>query len=84
MGTLDKPSVDYMLTVANVERNRSDESRASVPSGSTDARRASERRGFCRKGLNNRASCLGKGFVAGPHTAITAVLIPHGRRGRLP
>ena len=52
--TRDKSNVDYMPTVADVERNPSDGSRARGPYEAPIARCGSERNGFVSGGLNLR------------------------------
>ena len=46
-GTRDKSNVDYMPTVADVERNPLDASQARGPYEAPIARRGSERNGLC-------------------------------------
>ena len=50
VGTRDKSNVDYMPTVADVERNPSDASQARGPYETPIARRGSERNGLCLRG----------------------------------
>ena len=50
-GTRDKSNVDNMATVADLERNPSDGSRARGPYEAPIARRGSERNGLCLRGF---------------------------------
>ena len=51
VGTRDKSNVDYMPTVADVERNPLDASQARGPYEAPIARRGSERNGLCLRGF---------------------------------
>ena len=83
VGTRDKSNVDYMPTVADVERNPLDASQARGPYEAPIARRGSERNGLCLRGSEPPLRVLGKGYIEGPPTGSTAALRPQGWRERV-
>ena len=72
--TRDKSNVDYMPTVADVERNPLDASQARGPYEAPIARRGSERNGL--RGSEPSIRVLGNGYIEGPSTRSTAALRP--------
>ena len=83
VGTRDKSNVDYMPTVADVERNPSDASQARSPYEAHIAQRGGERNVLCLRGSEPPLRVLGKGCIEGPLTGSTAALRPQGWRERV-
>ena len=83
VGTRDKSNVHYMPTVADLERNPSDGSRARGPYEAPVPRCGSEWNGLCLRGSEPPLRLLGKGYTQGPPTGSTAALRPQGWRKRV-